>query len=511
MIRLIAFLFQQCRRELLLVAFLGLVAGASSAGLVAVVNRALQVTAIVWVIPVAFALAALTKIGSGVLASILLLEITNLCMLRLCDQLCRQVLAAPFRRVEKLGAPRILAVLTDDISSLSAAIADVPYMAVNVSILTGCAIYLAFVSWAAALAVLAVVAVGLVLYRPLLARAHEAYLQARNSRDVLFQHYRSLTEGIKELKLNRQRRDIFLSEDIGTAIGDLRHYSVHAVKHQIIASGWTQLVFYGLLATMLFALPATGLITQKSLSTYVFTALFTAAPFWAIIAALPHFGRGRAALERIEGLGALLDEADVSNEVEFRTDTLNIRFRGVEFAYDQEGDNGFALGPLDLELNKGEIVFVVGGNGSGKSTFVRVLTGLYTPGAGEIRVNGKCVGAAFRASYRQLFSVVYSDFYLFNRLPGAASAGFEAKVHEYLAALQLAHKVQLIGDSVSTLALSQGQRRRLALLAAYLEDRPVYVLDEWAADQDPTYREVFYTRLLPELKRRGKTVVVVDS
>jgi putative ATP-binding cassette transporter len=509
MIRLIVFLFQQCRREMLIVALLGLIAGAASAGLVAVINQALQKTSFGWVIAAAFALAALMKIGSGVLASVMLLEITNSCMLRLCDQLCRRVLAAPFRSVENLGASRILAVLTDDISSLSAAIAEVPYLVVNISILIGCAVYLVLVSWSAALAVLVVVAFGLMCYRPLLTRAHEAFQQARSSRDVLFGHYRSLTEGIKELKLNRQRREIFLSEDIASAIGNMRHYSVRAVKHQIIASGWTQVVFYGLLAILLFALPAAGVITEKSMTAYVFTALFTATPLWATIAALPHLGRGRAALERVESLGTSLDEGQYSSEDEFRTDALNIRFRGVEFAYEEEGNGDFALGPLDLDLNPGEIVFVIGGNGSGKSTFVKVLTGLYTPQAGEIRVNGQRVDLAFQESYRQLFSVVYSDFYLFKRLPGASEIQFETRVQEYLAALQLAHKVQLDGDSLSTIALSQGQRRRLALLAAYLEDRPVYVLDEWASDQDPKYREVFYTQLLPELKRKGKIVIVV--
>ena len=69
-------------------------------------------------------------------------------------------------------------------------------------------------------------------------------------------------------------------------------------------------------------------------------------------------------------------------------------------------------------------------------------------------------------------------------------------------------KVTLQGRSFSTLDLSQGQRRRLAL-TAYLEDRPIYVFDEWAADQDPQYKEIFYKTLLPDLCKRGKLVVVI--
>jgi putative ATP-binding cassette transporter len=75
--------------------------------------------------------------------------------------------------------------------------------------------------------------------------------------------------------------------------------------------------------------------------------------------------------------------------------------------------------------------------------------------------------------------------------------------------LALDHKVRVTDQRLSTTDLSQGQRRRLALLTAYLEDRPFYVFDEWAADQDPHYKQIFYTELLPELRARGKGVAVI--
>jgi putative ATP-binding cassette transporter len=62
---------------------------------------------------------------------------------------------------------------------------------------------------------------------------------------------------------------------------------------------------------------------------------------------------------------------------------------------------------------------------------------------------------------------------------------------------------------LSTTRLSAGQRRRLALLQVFLDRRPVVALDEWAAEQDPIFRRVFYTELLPELQRRGATVVAI--
>ena len=61
----------------------------------------------------------------------------------------------------------------------------------------------------------------------------------------------------------------------------------------------------------------------------------------------------------------------------------------------------------------------------------------------------------------------------------------------------------------STLDLSTGQRKRLAMVAALLDDKPIYIFDEWAADQDPGFRRYFYEGLLGELKARGKTVLAV--
>jgi len=154
-------------------------------------------------------------------------------------------------------------------------------------------------------------------------------------------------------------------------------------------------------------------------------------------------------------------------------------------------------------------MFVVGGNGSGKSTFVKLLTGLYVPQAGKIYMGGALVSDDNQEWYRQHFSVVFSDFYLFDDLLGLTSPDVDAEARKYLAVLQLAEKVKVSRGKLSTTALSQGQRKRLALLTAYLENRPIYVFDEWAADQDPQYKEIFYMQLLPELRAKGKAVVVV--
>jgi putative pyoverdin transport system ATP-binding/permease protein len=511
MITLLSYLFRSSRREILAVASLGVLGGVSSAAIIAVVNSILNGKSAGALLAVAFALAVFLKLASGLVSNVVLLHMTQNCTLRLCDQICRQVIAAPLRRIEEVGAARLLASLTDDITMLSSAIQEVPHLVVNTAILGGCALYLAWLSWHAAVFMFAIVIVGGICYRLLLNRAQKAFEAARDGRDTLFRHFRSLTEGIKELKLNRQRRESFLSEDLGPAVAHLRQHNVVAVRYHIVASAWSQSVFYLLLALLLFVLPPAAVITPQALTAYVFVALFTTGPLWAVIAALPALSRGQTALDRISRVGASLGESAAAASLpQTSARALRIEFQQVQFTYDDTANGGgFALGPLDLTLEPGELVFVTGGNGSGKSTFVKVLTGLYAPVAGDIRINGQSVSAANNESYRELFSVVYSDFFLFERLPGIINADLQRDAFEYLLTLKLDHKVRIIGNTLSTTALSQGQRRRLALLMAYLEDRPIYVLDEWAADQDPNFREVFYTRLLPELKRKGKTVVVI--
>ncbi len=174
-----------------------------------------------------------------------------------------------------------------------------------------------------------------------------------------------------------------------------------------------------------------------------------------------------------------------------------------------EDGSGFRLGPLDLVFEPGQITFVVGGNGSGKSTLAKLITGLYVPRTGTISLNGEPIDHRNIEWFRQNTSAVFTDFHLFEDYLGFDRPGIDDEVRHYLEQLQIAHKVTVRDGKLSTIALSQGQRKRLALLTALLEDRPIYLFDEWAADQEPRFRDVFYGEILTDLKRRGKTVIVI--
>ena len=494
----------------------GLVGGACSAGLIALINTALHHADLSrTLLVVGFAGLVGAKIVSQGVARLLLNHFTQQTLTHLCRDLSRKVLATPLRQLEDVGIPRILATLTDDVAMLGWAAQNVPVLAGNAAVLLGCAIYLGWLSWSILLAVMLVVAVGSLSYRILIARAYRYFQQARDTRDVLFQHFRALTEGMKELKLHAPRREAFLSERIGSATEALSGAALAGLKHHLVADTWSQALFYGLLGGLLFAAPVDETLSAERVTGYILVTLYMMNPVWGVIEAWPIFARARVSLEKVRDLGLVFSPSESrpakAAGLGSSREWQRLAFDGVTFAYPVDVDGrAFVLGPIDVTFQRGELVFLVGGNGSGKSTFVKVLTGLYDPQVGSIRLDGRPTTDDDREWYSEHFSAVFSDFYVFDSLLGLDHPTLDARAHRYLVELELDAKLRIKDGTLSTTALSQGQRKRLALLTAFLEDRPIYVFDEWAADQDSRYREVFYKRLLPDLRARGKTVFVIS-
>jgi putative pyoverdin transport system ATP-binding/permease protein len=514
-LRLISFLMRNSRGTMVLMVCAGTLAGLFSAGVIALVSRALSHQQGSALLMLAFAGLVLGRIVSTTAAQLLLVRFSQGTILDLSLTLCEKVLSAPLRTLERRGAAQLHATLTDDVSSVTWAVQCLPQLAMNGAVLLGCGAYLLWLSWLMFAGAVVVTVLGAFVYHFLYERAFVEIRASRDARSRLFGHFRSLTSGIKELMMHRARRRALLDEEIAPAASEYRRSNLAATTHYALADAWMQILYYGLLGLMIFAFPLIAQPTPEALTGYAFAMLYMMAPLWAIFGALPAVARGHVALEKIEELGISLGSAAAESTSGIpaapgpRASAPRIELRGALFHYDGVGDErSFTLGPLDFVLEPGEMVFVIGGNGSGKSTFAKVLTGLYTPHRGEVLIDGHAVQSQ-QAAYRENFSVVFSDCFLFDKLLGLDAPGIEATAASYLERVRLERKVTLRNRELSTTDLSQGQRKRLALVTAWLEDRPIYVFDEWAADQDPEFKDVFYTQLLPELRARGKSIVVI--
>jgi len=514
--KLVKFVFQKCRRMMLVTAIAAGLSGACNAGLLAMVNGVLKdPDSPGGIFIVVFAALVIGKIITGFLSQFALTRFSQEIIGQLRYDLVHKILNVPLRRLEEIGAPRLMVALTEDVLNITQALLGIPVMAVNVAILLGGAVYLGWLSWKM-LAVLGLFCViGAAVYRFMINSGFRFLSDAREVEDRLFNHFRGLTEGIKELKLHRNRRGVFLSDNIQASTQAYQEHNVAAETRFIIAQSWTHLLLFVAIGLLLFVVPNLEHVKPSAMSGYIITILYLMGPLSGVLGYVSLYGRGNVALEKVEQLGISLAESATDRCPASENGTIErfgrLEMRDVTHSYHRENDDSqFVLGPISAVFEPGEIVFLVGGNGSGKSTLAKIITGLYPPEAGEILVDGEPVTEKTRDHYRQLFTAVFSDFYLFENLLGLDVDRVDADANRYLKELHLDRKVKIRNGMFSTTALSQGQRKRLALLTAYLEDRPFYLFDEWASDQDPLFKNIFYSQILPALKARGKTVLVIS-
>ena len=512
---LISFLLRSSWRMVAIAIFTGFLSGGSSAALIALISRAASrapgsyLSTTVW----AFAGLAIIALITSIIAQIMLIRLSQNAVLQLRMSLSRQILASELSHLEELGNAKLLATLTEDVQAVANGVYQMPFLFINLAIVLGCMIYITWLSWSVILMVigLAVVAIGSCQW--MLNRGKKMLALARADQDILFKHLGSITQGIKELKLHYKRRQFFLEKQMLSTVNNFRHHNVVGLSFFAATSSWGQLIFFFAIGFVIFVLPNFMAISPQTLSGYILTFTYLVLPMDNIINKLPLFSRANIALEKIESLGLSLASRQELAQIpaDNQSSWYYFQLNGVTHTYrTDEPESNFILGPVNLKFAPQEIVFIVGGNGSGKSTLAKLITGLYIPEAGEIIFDGEPITEQNREWYRQHFSVVFSDFYLFEDLLGLEDRNLDIQAQKYLKLLQLDRKVKVKEGQLSTTALSQGQRKRLALLTAYLEDRPIYLFDEWAADQDPSFKETFYCQLLPQLRDQGKTVIAIS-
>lgn len=431
---------------------------------------------------------------------------------RIRDRLFERVRQADYPAVDALGRPALHTAMAHETQRLSRTVTLLAIAAQQVVTLVLVAIFLAWLSLPAF--VIGMAFGGLAIFVHVRRQRTMAVITAQAIADEsrLFEGLGHLLNGFKEVRVNTLRARQLLRE-LAEASEESRRAKTGAKRRWAVDFVLVQVMFYLLLGLMVFAVPLFDPGFAKVALEAITVALFMISPIATIAQAVPAVAETEASLARIEAVERRLQTAAAEYTAE-DTEPLGepireIALRDVSFTYHgADGSPGFTAGPLNAAFRAGEIVFITGGNGSGKSTMLRLLVGLLRPDRGAVLVNGRPLAPGQRQAYRDGIAAVLSDYHLFRRLYGLGTIDpirADALLHD----LEIAHKAAIRNGEFSTIDLSGGQRKRLALLVALLEDKPVLVLDEWAADQDPRFRKAFYERILPGLRRSDRIIVCV--
>lgn len=433
-------------------------------------------------------------------------------------KMIRRVIETPLSQLEEIGLPKVIATLTEDLNTAEKFFHVVPALIINIVIVIFGIAYMAYLSWQLLGIVLAFLVIMFFTIFFLLMYTKKDRVAVRESTDAMMSHYQHVVLGIKELTLNRVRKYFFTRKIFSTAT-DMRHKNHRIFNVLAVIEQWAQLLIFAMLGIIIFVVGNYWLLSMEVIAGYVITLLFLLEPIEVIINSADELVDAKVAFNKIDSLRL----AEVSGwdqlkplktEKNLDSSGVKLEFKNVEYSYTLDIDDKtdmFHIGPISTQFNPGEITLIIGGNGSGKSTLLKILCGLYPLDSGHIYLNDKMIASDEVESFRNNFSIITPDFCLFEEIIDAKGNLCDDRIiHDLLEKLKLSAVVTSKKGVLSRLDFSHGQRKRLALLQTYCENKSVVLLDEWAADQDPLFKDIFYWEILPALKKRGKTVIVVS-
>ncbi|NOU49095.1 cyclic peptide export ABC transporter [Pseudoalteromonas sp. JBTF-M23] len=416
--------------------------------------------------------------------------------------------------LEKIGKERIFNTLSKELQTISQSAQLFVIIGQSITLVFFTSLYIAYHSFVAFLVVSVLIMLGASIHR---LRANEIQKNMKlsfESENMLIHRLSDLLDGFKEVKLSNPRADDLENEFIADST---RAKNAKTTTQTLFATDFvlSQITFFAATGAMVFIVPLLSNVYTDVVIKVTTASLFLIGPITSIVGGIPIYTTASEAANNV---------LDLENELKLASQKAQkqgakgpseigtfeeIKLEGAYYQHHRpEGERPFFVGPVDLTIKPGQITFVTGGNGSGKTTFIRMLTGLYELQAGQILLNGRAITNNEQDLYRSLFTAVFSDFHLFKQLYGIR-VGSQQEIDDWLVFLEMNTKVSVENSEFSTVDLSTGQRKRLALLSTILENRPIYIFDEWAADQDPIFRRKFYEQVLPKLKERGNTVIAI--
>ena len=418
------------------------------------------------------------------------------------------LLHLPLIQIETLGLRKIYATLTSDLEKISAAYRLLPFFFVNVAAVVCISIYLMYLSESLLFCLLLTTFLTISILGYLLPRTRiiKRHLSLKKNDDILTSHMQTFTFGIKDFLLDKKIAKSFIHMLKLKAV-DCCDSNIHLYKQYQLLNTWVSSLSFVLMGILLlpdFYLPKKTIIMM--LFIYVHYRLVAA------LTSISSFSKATLVLQELNQTGLYLHQNSIISSQEgdefVIPEQFSLQFTHIGFDYPlQKQQTGFKLGPLSLTVQSGKTLFITGPNGGGKTTLAKVILGLYHPSEGRVLLNDQPI--VFNDQYSALFAAILDDVCLSTDIHYFQNKQEEAEAKRWLAILKLSPKVTIHDGKLSTINVSKGQYKRLALLIALIKDRPIYVFDEWASEQDPYFRNWFYTELLPELKQKNKAVIAI--
>ena len=511
---LIKFIQQESSDELKkMLVYSGLV-GISTTGLLALINNAAADVAaghsitwqyFVFIFAVLFFAVVIRQSNKENIVS------TQLAMHKFKMRIMAQVLRSDLHKIDEIGRPWILQALVRDTQTVSQAILTLVTTCQSASILLFMTLYLAVESLTAFFIVFLASCLIFIVMTKSLMMANKKVASAWHEEGLSLEIFSDFLNGYKEIKMNSQRARS-ISEEMVYSSRRAQQMKSDAMIAMVNSSNNTQVCFYIIIGITIFIVPILSPGFSEHVLASTTTIMFLVGSLGGVVAGIPNISQANASAEELFSVESRLKNvktaADEVNPVYGEVKSIALQNICYQYGIDKLSEESFSLGPISYQFNSSNIYFIRGNNGSGKSTLMRILVGLYQPSHGEILVNGKLVEQPASSSYRDLFAVVFSDFYLFKKLYGIYRAS-DADIEEAVTLLKMQEKISIENGHISTVNLSTGQRKRIALIVALLEKAQFIVLDEWASDQDPEFRKYFYEYILPNLREAGKTIIAI--
>lgn len=457
-------------------------------------------------------------IGYGVLAVVSTYTVsllTQSIIHKLRIDLSEKILSAKFSTIER-NQSRLLPILTEDIKTIATSIDRMPSVTTGLATVIGILIYMVWYSPILSVSIMFLFFIVWLITKLSLPLVRKYAEHARELWNDVFEHFEGLIFGIKELTLNGQYKKVYVRDLIDPTSRQQNSYNVKENLVSSMASKSTDMVLLLGLSALIVIIFKTEFVTLEMFGHFIILVLMTIAPLSSATGFMANLKRIEVALDQINEVGLVLNKSSSDKPGELKNvplaqGDLLIELKGVKHEYyNPDEDEHFELGPIDLKIKKGELLFLLGGNGSGKTTLAKIILGLYPAKAGYIEFAGQKIDDSLLDDYRDHFSATFVDSYLFDKLLHIDDAHLAERGKTLIETLELTKKVKIKGKRFSTSRLSEGQKKRLGLMVSILEDKGIYLFDEWAANQDPHFKKIFYEIILQDLKKAGKTVIVIS-